>query len=267
MDTLEPVRAGSLRDSVLPALRGAILDGRLAAGARLSENDIARAMQVSRSPVREAIAQLEKEGLAERFPNRGAFVAEVFSRRAIAELASVRNVLECFAIEQAAPRLRPEDLAPLWTATEEMEEAALRREHEAIGEADFRFHEGLVALSGNRKLLHLWTGVASHYWAIYLPRIQALERDIDHWGRNHRLIVDAIRDQRLDLATMYLQFNILNSAEQLRDLLPGEQGELPERKERIEVIFAPLRERPLGNGSVSVASAISGSPGRVEGGD
>ena len=82
MDTLEPVRAGSLRDSVFPALRQAILDGRLVAGTRLSENDIARAMRVSRSPVREAIAQLEKEGLAERFPNRGAFVADVFSRRA-----------------------------------------------------------------------------------------------------------------------------------------------------------------------------------------
>jgi DNA-binding GntR family transcriptional regulator len=222
VDTLRPVPASSLRDSVLPALRRAILDGRLAAGTRLSENEISRAMHVSRSPVREAIAQLEKEGLAKRYPNRGAFVADVYSGRAICELASVRNILECFAIAQAAPMVQPEMLEPLRIATIEMQEAANRREHDQIGAADFRFHEAIVSLPDNRTLLQTWRGIASHYWGIYLPRIQAMERDIEHWGRNHRLIVDALAEGRFDLATMYLQFNILDPAEQLRALMPGE---------------------------------------------
>ncbi len=181
-------------------------------------------MHVSRSPVREAIAQLEKEGLAERFPNRGAFVAEVFSRRAISELASVRSVLECFAISLAGPALQPAALEPLRVATYEMQDAAHQRQHAIIGAADFRFHEALVSLPGNRTLLQSWRGIANHYWEIYLPRIQSLERDIDHWGRNHRLIVDALAEHRCDLASMYLQFNILNSAEQLRQLLPGDDA-------------------------------------------
>jgi DNA-binding GntR family transcriptional regulator len=235
MNTLQPVQASSLRDAVLPALRRAILDGRLAAGTRLSESEIARTMGVSRSPVREAIAHLEQEGLAERYPNRGAFVADVFSRRAIAELASLRNVLECFAIELAVLRRQPEKLDPLWRATEEMDRAAAARDHAAIGEADFRFHEGLVGLADHRQLLHLWSGVASHYWALYLPKIQALEHDIEHWGRNHRLILEAIVERRIDLASMYLQFNILNSAEQFRDLLPGEENG---GEGRIDVILA-----------------------------
>ena len=231
MDTLQPIPASSLRDSVLPALRRAILDGRLAAGTRLSENEISRTMHVSRSPVREAIAQLEKEGLAERYPNRGAFVADVYSGRAISELASVRNVLECFAISQAAPMVKPETLEPLRVATMEMQEAANRREHDQIGAADFRFHEAIVSLPGNRTLLQSWRGIASHYWEIYLPRIQAMERDIEHWGRNHRLIVDALAEGRFDLATMYLQFNILNPAEQLRALLPDAQESVQNLKE------------------------------------
>lgn len=245
METLEPVQASSLRDAVLPALRRAILDGRLAAGTRLSESEIARTMRVSRSPVREAIAHLEQEGLAERYPNRGAFVADVFSRRALAELASLRNVLECFAVELAVLRLQPEMLEPLRLETETMDRAAAARDLAAIGEADFRFHEGLVSLAGHRKLLHLWSGLASHYWALYLPRIQALEHDIDHWGRNHRLILEAMGERRVDLATMYLQFNILNSAEQLRDLLPGEGGGWQTEgggEGRIEVVFAALQE-------------------------
>ena len=195
-------------------------------------------MHVSRSPVREAIAQLEKEGLAERYPNRGAFVADVFSSRAIGELASVRNVLECFAISQAAPALNPGSLEPLRVATYEMEDAAQRRQHATIGEADYRFHEALVSLPGNRTLLQSWRGIANHYWEIYLPRIQSLERDIDHWGRNHRLIVDALAEGRCDLATMYLQFNILNSAEQLRQLLPEADGRSDSAEgHSIDVIF------------------------------
>jgi DNA-binding GntR family transcriptional regulator len=238
MDTLQPVPATSLRDSVLPAIRRAILDGRLAAGTRLSENEISRSMHVSRSPVREAIAQLEKEGLAERFPNRGAFVADVYSGRAISELASVRNILECFAITLAAPAVQTANLEPLRVATVEMHEAAIRREHAHIGEADFRFHEALVTLADNRTLLQTWRGIASHYWEIYLPRIQALERDIDHWGRNHRLIIDAMAESRFDLAAMYLQFNILNSAEQLRALLPGESDAAWSMHERsIDAIY------------------------------
>jgi DNA-binding GntR family transcriptional regulator len=195
-------------------------------------------MHVSRSPVREAIAQLEKEGLAERFPNRGAFVAEVFSRRAISELASVRSVLECFAISLAGPALQPGALEPLRVATYEMQDAANQRQHARIGEADYRFHEALVSLPDNRTLLQSWRGIANHYWEIYLPRIQSLERDIEHWGRNHRLIVDALAEHRCDLATMYLQFNILNSAEQLRQLLPGDDARSGVSEEcSIDVIY------------------------------
>jgi DNA-binding GntR family transcriptional regulator len=127
-----------------------------------------------------------------------------------------------------------------------MDRAAARRDHAAIGEADFRFHEGLVVLAGNRRLCHVWSGVATQFWALYLPKIQSLERDIDHWGRNHRLILEAVADRRIDLATMYLQFNILNSSEQLRDLLPGDEDDGASAARlaegRIDVIFAPLRE-------------------------
>ena len=242
MDTLEPVQASSLRDSVLPALRRAILDGRLAPGTRLGESEIARAMRVSRSPVREAIAHLEQEGLAERYPNRGAFVADIFNKRAIAELAGLRNVLECFAIELAVVRVAPEELAPLRAVTEEMDRAAARRDLPAIGEADFRFHAGLVGLAQHQKLRQLWQGVAEQYWAWYLPKIQALETDIEHWGRNHRLILEALAERRTDLARMYLEFNILNSAEQFRDLLVDD-GDARAGGERIAVLFSPLRGR------------------------
>src|SRR6185437_10265565 len=144
-----------------------------------------------------------------------------------------------------------EALAPLRAVTEEMDGAAARRDLPAIGDADFRFHAGLVGLADHQKLLQLWSGVAVQNWAWYLPKIQAMETDIEHWGRNHRLILDALADRRTDLARMYLEFNILNSAEQFRDLLAdGEDADGEERAsqragERIAVLFPPLRARNL----------------------
>jgi DNA-binding GntR family transcriptional regulator len=213
-------RRGSLRDAVLPELRRAILSGRLPAGSRLRESEIARNLGVSRSPVREAIAKLEQDGLAERFPNRGAFVADVYSRRAIAELAGLRNVLECFALQLVASRTPQPDWQALRAVTMEMDAAAARQDFAAVADTDVRFHRGLVELARHRKLLQVWSGVAEQYWALYLPAVQEMGRNVERWGDNHRRILDALADRRLDLALMYLQYNILDSAEALRQRLP-----------------------------------------------
>lgn len=205
---------GTLRDMLLPALRRAILTGELVAGARLSETEIARTMRVSRSPVREAIAHLEQEGLVERIPNRGAFVADVLSKRAMGDLAGLRNALECYAIQLVGASVQSDEVTPLRAITVAMDAAAASRDFDVIADTDFQFHRGLVALAQHRKLSQVWASVADQYWALYLPDVQRMERDIENWGRNHRRILDALLAHRTDLATMYLQFNILNSAEE-----------------------------------------------------
>jgi len=217
------VKQSSLREAVLPYLRQAILAGELAPGTRLSESDIARRLGVSRSPVREAIAHLEQEGLVVRHPNRGAFVTEVLTSRAISELAGLRNLLETFAIRLLGKRVAEDDVRDLHAITHDMDAAARRRDWDAIAAIDYRFHRGLIALADHHKLLHAWTGVADQYWALYLPRVQRLGRDIDNWGRNHRRILDALTGGRPDVAAMYVEFNILHSAEELNEVMAGRQ--------------------------------------------
>jgi DNA-binding GntR family transcriptional regulator len=209
----------SLRNTVLHMLRSAILTGQLTAGSRLSESELARTLKASRSPVREAIAHLEQEGLVERFPNRGAFVTDVLSKRAIGELAGLRSVLECYAIQLIGASEQIPDFELIRAVTVEMDQAAFRKDLDVIADIDFRFHKMLVALAGHQKLFHAWSGVADQYWALYLPQVQRLGHDIEHWGRNHRRILGALEDRRPAVATMYLQYNILNSAEELMDEL------------------------------------------------
>ncbi len=111
-DELGPVSASTLRDGVADALRQAIISGRWSPSSRLHEVRIAQQMGVSRAPVREALRQLEEEGLVRSEPNRGTFVTEL-SIRDIEEIQRLREVLECFALRRAADRLMGAGLANL----------------------------------------------------------------------------------------------------------------------------------------------------------
>src|SRR6476619_5969713 len=91
--------------SVALVIRNAILEGRLKPGSQLRETHLAADLGVSRAPLREALGLLADEGLVDKIPYRGAFVAEV-TQESIAEIASLRKRLEPYAIELALPHLR-----------------------------------------------------------------------------------------------------------------------------------------------------------------
>src|SRR5258707_11313811 len=95
----------SLSDGVVvPALREAIVEGVLAPGSRLSEVQLAKQLNVSRTPMREAFAQLEREGLVTIVARVGAFVRLV-TLRDVAEIYTVRTALECLAVQLSAQNI------------------------------------------------------------------------------------------------------------------------------------------------------------------
>lgn len=102
----------SRKDVVLSLLRSAISDGRLAAGMRLDQNEIAATLGVSRMPVREALKQLQLEGLVAFYPYRGVEVARLESAQ-IEELFAIRIALEKLAVERAVRNLKPRQIARL----------------------------------------------------------------------------------------------------------------------------------------------------------
>src|SRR5574341_322553 len=116
---LTPVRYRNLVEQIATALRQAIADGKLRPGTRLLEVQVARQMGTSRAPLREALIQLEREGLVVRQPNRGAFVADL-TEELVREVASLRGVLEGFAAGLAVKRLTEEDFRQLERILTEM---------------------------------------------------------------------------------------------------------------------------------------------------
>lgn len=149
----EAISTRALRESVFQRLRQAILAGRLRPGDRLLESDIARQMQVSRAPVREALRLLENDGLVETAAHRGTFVTTVEPDEC-RELYELRAVIEGYAARLAVRK--GADARGLRPLIEAMRAAAAADDDVAFAEANFRFHEAVLGFTGNAHIGRMW---------------------------------------------------------------------------------------------------------------
>lgn len=143
-------------DGVHRVLRAAILDGTVPPGGQLREAHIAADLGISRSPLREALTRLEEEGLIVKIPFRGAFVAQV-SAEDVAEIASIRLLVEPFAGELAAQALRGPERPRLTQALEDIHRAAEKNDIPGSIDAHLQFHRLFYELSGHGVLRGLWS--------------------------------------------------------------------------------------------------------------
>lgn len=152
--------AGSMVEQAYRLMRQRILDNAWPPGYRALEHVIAETLGMSRTPVREALIRLQKEGLVEVIPRHGMHVLPV-SPIDMREIYEILMALECLASELVAAR-KPseEELAPLIAATQAMDEALAREDLDAWARADERFHANLVELAGNRQL----SNTVNNYW-------------------------------------------------------------------------------------------------------
>ncbi len=144
-------------EGVYRVLRAAILNGTVPPGGQLRERDIAVDLGVSRSPLREALTRLEEEGLIVKVPFRGAFVAEV-SAQDVAEISSIRLLVEPYALELALEALRGPERPRLTNTIEEFQRATEKNDVPASIDAHLQFHRLFYDLSGHGVLRSLWNG-------------------------------------------------------------------------------------------------------------
>jgi DNA-binding GntR family transcriptional regulator len=212
-----------LRQEVLEALRSDILSGRTKPGSRLLEADIAQRMGISRAPVREAIRQLEQEGLVEFFPHRGAVVVGL-PEDEIDAIYELRALIEERAIARACARATDADLDRLDRLIDEMRRAHAAKDIALLAEIDLRFHGLLVELSGFSLLRHIWGSLdglvrVRSYQALYRPGRAAryfLRGSIE----SHTQLLDALRTRDPDQAAQAVRAHILDVVEQLHAASP-----------------------------------------------
>jgi len=208
-----------LRQEVLTAIRAGIVSGEIPVGTRLLEGELSTRMGVSRAPIREALRQLEQEGLVESFAHRGVVVVGVPDDE-IDALYELRATIEAKAIARACVAATDEDLAKLRGLLDEMRVAVEQWDIDAVAEIDLRFHGAIVALSGFSLLRTIW---ASLDGLVRVRSYQALERpgaSAAYFRRDsiasHERLADAIAARDPDRAAILVREHILEVAERLR---------------------------------------------------
>lgn len=133
-------------------IKKALIMKRLHPGQQLTEEWMGKNLNMSRTPIRSALKSLEREGLIKTIPNRGAFVANP-SEKEIIDTYNVRILLECYAIEQAIPIIRDEDILKMKNLLMKEKEAYEKRDFEMFIEVNDEIHKMPAIISGNQCLL------------------------------------------------------------------------------------------------------------------
>lgn len=143
-----------LREIVYEELKMQILTGKIVPGTRMMEVELADDMGVSRTPIREAIRQLEKEGLVTIEPRRGAYASQI-SVKDMVDILEVRQNLEGLAAFFAAQRMTKDVQEELYRVSENYDQAVADGDMAAMIKSDTRFHRIIVEASNNHVLLQM----------------------------------------------------------------------------------------------------------------
>ncbi len=189
MAQFAPLRDKSLRVGVAKAIRDAIFDGSLKPGEQIQEGAIAAQMEISRGPIREALLMLEKEGLVQIQPNRGAFVRNM-SEKEMAEVFSLRFPLEVMALNLARPRTTHETLDRLESKFKEIRKQAKAKQIHRMVQEIFAFHRIIWETSGHDLLNETLVRICTPYFAFVKNFLNRPNLDFSAEVEAEQLLVD-----------------------------------------------------------------------------
>ncbi len=201
-------------DSVFSILRESIVTQAFPPGQRLNVKDLAEKLGVSMTPVKEAINRLATEGLVEILPRSGTFVTEVAAQDVI-ETFELRAALECLAAEKALERMTPEDVARLKDLVKEMDKSASTEKERATHDRkNVEFHNLIIELSGNRKLMEIYRSLNAHIKIarIHYSRTGWAER-LKTEQEEHKRILRAFETRNRETAVKHLRQHIERGAQ------------------------------------------------------
>jgi DNA-binding GntR family transcriptional regulator len=193
-------------EGVARIVRKAILDGRLQPGQPLRERALAEELGISRTPIREALFILQGEGLVGMTPNRGATVRTITATD-IAEIYSVRGLLESQAAALAAGRISDRELARLDEAHYRIERLGGHATPQEQAEADLHLH-GVIADAAGSHLLRTILGQVHAFTATYRSRYPYSPDELRRANAQHKAIIEALRAHDAESAELRMREHV-----------------------------------------------------------
>jgi DNA-binding GntR family transcriptional regulator len=184
-------RQETIKDQIVTLVTKAILDGSIQPGEKINESRIARELRVSRSPVREALHQLEEQGLIESI-DHGGMVAVSLTEEDVAKINSLRVILEAEALRLARARLTAQSEEKLAKLVERIERSGPGSPYE-LARLDFEFHRTIWSFTGNeyleKTLCMLAAPLFAHSGVAFARQSGDAKRDLE----SHRPLFDYVR--------------------------------------------------------------------------
>ncbi|MFI6833232.1 GntR family transcriptional regulator [Kribbella sp. NPDC050241] len=177
-------------ERVYAYVKAAILDRVYPGGELLTEGELAAAVGVSRTPVREALLRLEESGLVKLYPKKGALVQPVLPQE-IDDVLEARELIETHAAAKVWPR-RKQLVETLTQRVDEMREHRRSGDAKSFLEADRAFHEAIVGAAGNQILAKLYNSLRDRQVRMGVPGIQMQPARMDKSIAAHQEMIDAL---------------------------------------------------------------------------
>ena len=209
---------GTLADRVYRTLREQILQGQYNPGQKLNIDQLARDLGVSNTPIREAMARLERLGLVEMVPYCGPKIKRLNTAQ-LKDIYDVRIALEELAVRLAVQSEEPDAFKGMAAALEMQERASSGDDPRAVVEADRVFHDALVQASGNSVLLEMLPNLSDRtrlLLELNTPPSDGMDKEAALRAlRDHRFIYEALLEGNQEIAVQELRRQLINGREHL----------------------------------------------------
>jgi DNA-binding GntR family transcriptional regulator len=210
------IKKSTLHTQIVDALREMIMIGDLKHGDKINENKLCAAMEISKTPLREALRVLSAENLISLVPNRGAFVTKP-STGEIKEMFAVMSVLEGVCAHAAAEKMTPADFSHLEGLHAKLEEQFEFRNQKEYIRVNNRYHSFIQELAGNRTLNQIVKGLRKK---ILLYRFQSLNLPgrFEDSIKEHRELLTAFRNRDAPMAEKIMKNHLCKQSQAIEML-------------------------------------------------
>ena len=176
-----------IREIAYEVLKHAIVTGEIPAGERIVETDYAERLHISRTPLREALRKLERDGLVEYVLRRGV-VVRAFTIEDVDEIYTIRNALEMLTLPAIIERATPEDIASLRAKLHEMDKVMAMDDIEKLSPMARAFHSAITHISGKNRILRVIESQDEFINRFSAMAIRQEDRRVQAHEEHHKLV-------------------------------------------------------------------------------
>ncbi len=195
----------TLREKIVEYIKDAVVSGRLKPGERVPEQEIAEALGISRTPIREAFRQLESEGFISITPRKGAVVSPITDKD-VTEFYEIKSLLEGYAARLACPKFSDKDLAGIEAINKKMHRCSERGDVKGFFKLDNEFHDIFLRACGNSRLYTLVHQIVAQFERFRVTAL-SIEGRMAVSIKQHAEIIKAFKESNTDLVERLVKDN------------------------------------------------------------